>query len=193
MRNGAGGPRDKGEGEGQSGDDDRAAFNESIAGVRRLAGPQRVPAGAAIPALEAARPRVPSGVDTGAAVAGARLAVEETGASWSARADGVSARILRRLRGGVLPVETHVDLHGLTRGPAAAALERFVTAAHQAGRRSLLVIHGRGLHSGPEGPALRDLVRDHLTVGPLAARVLACGSASPAHGGAGATVLYLRR
>lgn len=115
------------------------------------------------------------------------------GETWTARADGVDRRIVRKLRDGGIPVETRVDLHGLTRAKAADVLDRFVTGSRAAGRRCLLVIHGRGLHSGPEGPALRDVVRDCLTTGAHAGAVLACGSAPAASGGPGATIVYLRR
>jgi DNA-nicking Smr family endonuclease len=55
------------------------------------------------------------------------------------------------------------------------------------------VIHGRGLHSGAAGPALRDCVLDALAAGPLACRLLAAVTAPPALGGPGAALLLLRR
>jgi DNA-nicking Smr family endonuclease len=183
MRNRAGVP--------EHADDDAAAFTESIRGARKLEGGARVPV---VP--QTSRPILPNPPPgaTAATAGGASLVIEEGGGgSWSARADGVSPRILRRMRGGLIPVEAHLDLHGLTRGQAAESLDRFLATARQTSRRCLLVIHGRGLHSGPEGPALRDLVRERLTRGVHAQLVLACASAAPDHGGAGATVLYLRR
>jgi DNA-nicking Smr family endonuclease len=57
----------------------------------------------------------------------------------------------------------------------------------------LLVVHGRGLHSGDEGPTLRDTVRDLLTNGAFATKVLAATSAPSSLGGTGATILWLRR
>jgi DNA-nicking Smr family endonuclease len=119
--------------------------------------------------------------------------VEDDGESWSGRAGGVDRRMLRKLRAGSVPVEAELDLHGLTRAAAAPALERFLAAARAAGRRCLLVIHGRGLHSEGGSAALRPVVRQALIGGASAGAVLAFTSAPPALGGSGATLIYLRR
>jgi len=115
------------------------------------------------------------------------------GETWAARADGVDRRVLRKLRSGDPGPEARIDLHGLTRARAESALAIFLASARADGRRCLLVIHGRGLHSGDEGPTLRDLVRARLTRGAIAAGVLACVSAPPSLGGSGATLVWLRR
>jgi DNA-nicking Smr family endonuclease len=120
-------------------------------------------------------------------------AVEENGESWSARADGVDRRVWGKLRTGRVPREAQLDLHGLNRARALQALNRFMESARTAGERRLLVVHGRGLHSGPEGPALREIVRESLTSGLQAGFVLACCTAPPELGGAGATLVLLRR
>ena len=172
-------------------DDDAAAFAEAVRGTRALPGARRVP-----PDLGRRPPSPRRVVAAGPLVPGpgaASLAVEDTAQGWTARADGVDRRVLRKLRDGTLPVEERLDLHGLTRVKALAALERFVSTSRATGRRCLLVIHGRGLHSGDEGATLRDVVRAALTAGPLSGAVLACTLAPPAHGGAGATLVYLRR
>jgi DNA-nicking Smr family endonuclease len=61
------------------------------------------------------------------------------------------------------------------------------------GRRCVLLIHGRGLHSGPSGPALRSALVEYLCHQPLSKHVLAFTSAPPRHGGAGALIVLLRR
>jgi DNA-nicking Smr family endonuclease len=61
------------------------------------------------------------------------------------------------------------------------------------GRRCVLLIHGRGLHSGPGGPALRPALVEFLSRRPLAKHVLAFTSAPPRHGGPGALLVLLRR
>jgi len=119
--------------------------------------------------------------------------VSDGGEAWSARADGVDARVLRKLRAEDFPIEGELDLHGHTRARATTALERFLAAARVSGRRCVMIIHGRGLHSGEEGPALRDAVRAALTTGNQAVSVLACCTAPRARGGAGATLVLLRR
>jgi DNA-nicking Smr family endonuclease len=68
-----------------------------------------------------------------------------------------------------------------------------VEEAAVARRRAVLVVFGRGRHSGPAGPVLREVVIDSLCRPPLLARVLAFSSASPAQGGEGALVILLRR
>ena len=54
-------------------------------------------------------------------------------------------RILEQLRAGDYAIQGQLDLHGLTRTEAKAALEKFVVAAHHAGKCCMLVVHGRGL------------------------------------------------
>lgn len=175
---------------GDSGDD-AAAFAEAVRGARPLSGARRVAphdgAGVARP------PRLSVPTAPVAPPAGPPLAVEDTTQGWTARAGGVDRRVLRKLRDGTIPIDRRVDLHGLTRVKAMAALERSVASARAAGERCLLVIHGRGLHSGEDGPTLRDAVREALTAGALSGAVLACTLAPPPQGGAGATLVYLRR
>jgi DNA-nicking Smr family endonuclease len=172
-------------------DDDAAAFAEAVRGTRALSGARRVPADLGSGTVK--RPRVPAPATTAVLPSGRALSVEDTAQGWIARADGVDRRVLRKLREGTIPVEGRVDLHGLTRVNALAALERFLSTARAADQRCLLVIHGRGLHSGDEGPTLRDVVRDALSTGALSGVVLACTQAPPSQGGAGATLVYLRR
>jgi DNA-nicking Smr family endonuclease len=88
--------------------------------------------------------------------------------------------------------QTTLDLHGLTEERAAAALREAVAAARRNGVRSLLVVHGRGIHSDPaEGAVLQRLVRIMLA-GELQAFVRDSRSAASAQGGDGATLVYLR-
>jgi len=101
--------------------------------------------------------------------------------------------LLRKLRKGELAVQGHVDLHGLTRDEARTALERFLLAARQGGRRCVLVVHGRGLHSKDQIPVLKSGVQLWLTRGRIARWVLAFSTARPHDGGAGAVYVLLRR
>ena len=54
-------------------------------------------------------------------------------------------RILEQLRAGDYAIRGQLDLHGLSRTETKAALEKFVVAAHHAGKCCMLVVHGRGL------------------------------------------------
>ena len=102
-------------------------------------------------------------------------------------------QLLRKLRKGEIALQGHVDLHGLTRDEAKGALERFLLSARQAGKRCVLVVHGRGLHSKDEIPVLKTGVQLWLTRGKLARWVLAFTTARPHDGGAGAVYVLLRR
>lgn len=102
-------------------------------------------------------------------------------------------RILRRLRRGEYSIQGNLDLHGLTRAEAKEALIRFVEKSRWEGKRCVLVIHGRGLHSDDQIPVLKQGVQRWLTRGRLGSQVLAFASARPHDGGAGAVYVLLRR
>ena len=120
--------------------------------------------------------------------------VEESGDTITGRAPEVSVKILRALRNGEPPVKARLDLHGRLRDEAVHGVERFVAAARARGARTALVIHGRGHNSEAGGPVLRPAIWQWLQ-SPAASRagVMAFASARPRDGGAGATVMLLRR
>ena len=101
--------------------------------------------------------------------------------------------LLRKLRMGEIAVQGHVDLHGLTRDEAKTALERFLHASRHAGKRCVLVVHGRGLHSKDQIPVLKTGVQLWLTRGRIARWVLAFSTSRPHDGGSGAVYVLLRR
>jgi hypothetical protein len=68
----------------------------------------------------------------------------------------------------------------------------FVRRARREGHRCLLVIHGRGHGSGPEGAVLRDRLIEALS-GLLGGDILAAATAPSAHGGGGAALVLLRK
>jgi len=188
-------------------DDDREdaggearAFAEAMRGARPLARTSHVPLRPApTPGAPPRQTRTTLAEVDGAwraddALESATFAVVVTGDSIAGRARDVDARLLRRLKAGEPAPQATLDLHGRSRAPALAALERFVAAARGEGRRAVLVIHGRGAHSAHDGPVLKPLVWRWLAASPAAARaVLAFASARPAHGGDGATLVLLRR
>ena len=121
------------------------------------------------------------------------LVIEEVGESVTALAPGIDRRVLKRLRAGQFSVDGELDLHGRSREQAAGDLTRFFLRSREDGKRCVLVIHGRGLGSGPEGAVLRGLVRETLAEGSLRRHVLAFASAPPSLGGDGALLVLLRR
>lgn len=102
---------------------------------------------------------------------------------------GLQQTLLRRLRRGSIRPQARVDLHGLRRERAREQLSHFIDTAAQQGRRTVLVIHGKGSRSA-EHAVLREMARALLREHPL---VLAYCPAVPADGGEGATYVCLRR
>jgi DNA-nicking Smr family endonuclease len=108
-------------------------------------------------------------------------------------APGLDRRLLKRLRKGDFSLQGHVDLHGMNREEARAAVEKFVLESRTAGKRMVLIVHGRGLHSKDEIPVLKERVKAWLERGRIARSVLAFASARPCDGGTGALYVLLRR
>jgi len=120
-------------------------------------------------------------------------------------ARGLDKRTAERLRRGQFPIEARVDLHGQTLESAHRALRGFIAGAHKAGRRCVLVITGKG---GPprarddrdtavmpdrERGVLRREIPRWLNEPDLRPFVLGFAQAQPAHGGAGAFYVLLKR
>jgi DNA-nicking Smr family endonuclease len=105
-------------------------------------------------------------------------------------ASGFDRRRLRALRRGAIEADDELDLHGLSRAQAHAALRRFLREAIEAGARCVLIVHGRGLRSSA-GPVLRDALPGWLGEEPHGPRVLAFAAAEAKRGGA--TYVLLRR
>ncbi|MDD9854908.1 MAG: Smr/MutS family protein [Gammaproteobacteria bacterium] len=178
--------------------DDAAAFREAMRGlgVKPRAGHDRhapAPPGPTVHVHEAragragiaprpGRPRGDRGVllDTtdggeGAAVAFAR--------------GGVQKSVVRRLKRGDCRPAARLDLHGLTAAEAESALDRFLARAGGRGQTELLVIHGKGLRSGPRGGVLKGVTCALLKRHPA---VQAFCSAHPKHGGHGAVYVLIK-
>jgi DNA-nicking Smr family endonuclease len=108
-------------------------------------------------------------------------------------APGIDKRLLRKLKKGEYALQGHLDLHGMTSEEARLEIEKFVEAALTAGKRCVLIIHGRGLNSKDNIPILKERLKLWLTRGRIARRVLAFATARPPDGGAGAVYVLLRR
>lgn len=106
---------------------------------------------------------------------------------------GLDPRILRRLRGGELAYQAHLDLHGMKTDEAKAAVQAFVLRSMSLGHRCVLLVHGRGRNSPDQRSVLKEGVKRWLTRGELGRRVLAFSTARPHDGGSGATYVLLRR
>jgi DNA-nicking Smr family endonuclease len=106
---------------------------------------------------------------------------------------GLDHHVVRKLRKGEFAVQGHVDLHGMTRDEAKRAVEDFLRASRGAGKRCVLVVHGRGLHSKDQLPVLKDALRTWLSTARFGRHVLAFATARPSDGGAGAIYVLLKR
>jgi DNA-nicking Smr family endonuclease len=100
-------------------------------------------------------------------------------------------RRLRELARGLLPVFDTLDLHGLSAQKAEAAVRSFCSSARGQVPRTVLVVHGKGIHSPAGQPVLRDAVAHWLSTPPVARDVLCFVTARPKHGGAGAMYVLL--
>jgi len=106
---------------------------------------------------------------------------------------GLDPRLLRRLRAGELAYQAHLDLHGMTTDEAKKAVVEFVSTSMNAGRRCVLIVHGRGRNSPDQRPVLKEELKVWLTRGELGRRVLAFATARSYDGGSGAMYVLLRR
>lgn len=186
--------------------DDLRAFDQAMRGVRPLDDAQRRqraintgqrPSPSADRAAQrraAARDQALAEAELADLVdAATPFAIDHVGDAVSAVAPGIDRRLLRRLRAGDYPVEAEIDLHHRTRVQAQADVARFITDSVTQHHRCVLVIHGRGTRSGPDGPVLKSAVLEALTTGRLRRQVLALCSAPPDRGGDGALLVLLRR
>jgi DNA-nicking Smr family endonuclease len=103
----------------------------------------------------------------------------------------LSGNRLRQVKRGIVSVEYQLDLHGLRREEALAALPAFLKSAGKKGQKAVLIITGKGNHSAEE-PVLQQAVSSWLRE---AGRelVLEFAPAPRELGGSGAFVVFLRQ
>ena len=108
-------------------------------------------------------------------------------------------RLKRELRRGRAAIDDALDLHGLNQAEAHHALRGFLISAQARGLKLVVVVTGKG--SGPrnstswldEPGVLRRLAPHWLREADMRPIVLGFEEAGPAHGGAGALYVRLRR
>jgi DNA-nicking Smr family endonuclease len=160
--------------------EDQALFLAAVGGATPLGTRDRIP----VP------PPPPSPVRIVELPPQVKLTAEVDGQRYAARAPGVSRTQISDLRAGKVHVEETLDLHGQTVEVGKQHLREFLVAAHRIGRRCVLVIHGKGIHS-EHGAPLREAVLGEL-LGDLSGLVHALSTAAPSDGGEGATYVVLR-
>ena len=105
---------------------------------------------------------------------------------------GIDKRQAERFRGGRLPIEGRIDLHGRTQQQAHDDLRGFLADAHAGGKRCVLVITGKGMTASKSG-VLKENVPRWLNEPGLRRHVLAFDYAERQHGGDGALYVLLKR
>lgn len=108
----------------------------------------------------------------------------------SFRREGVGPDVVTRLRRGHWSIQGEIDLHGLRRDEARAALLGFLGEASRRGQRCVRVVHGKGHGSPGRRPVLKAKVQRWLA---QCAEVVAFTQASGPQGGAGALIALLDR
>lgn len=171
-------------------DDDLSAFKAAMLGVKTQSPSERV---ARITAPPPPTPRQ-SAADDAAVLAellnGPDPDYFESGDTLSYRAEGVQERVLRQLRRGGFRLDAELDLHGLNRDKARAAVAAFLAECRDLDRRCVRIIHGKGNGSPNTGPVLKRQLDGWLR---KVRDVLAFCSARPEDGGSGALYVLLRR
>lgn len=106
------------------------------------------------------------------------------------RRDGIQVGVLERLRHGGYPPEAQLNLIRRPLIECRREVQRFVRDGWESELRSLLVIHGRGRDSESHAALIRAYLVHWLEQIP---QVQAWCSATPRHGGLGATLIMLRK
>jgi DNA-nicking Smr family endonuclease len=114
------------------------------------------------------------------------LLLTDDGLSY--RRAGIGPDVVARLRRGQWAIQGQIDLHGLTRDEARAALVAFIRASARRGQRCLRVVHGKGHGSPGRQPVLKAKVQRWLA---QFSEVIAFAQASGPQGGAGALIVLL--
>ena len=113
----------------------------------------------------------------------------ESGAELAFVRPGYSPNMLRRLRRGHWVVEAGLDLHGMNRSEAAAAVGEFLRGCRARRLGCVRIVHGKGLGSRNREPVLKGKLYHWLK---MREEVLAFAQAPAAQGGAGAVLVLLK-
>lgn len=113
--------------------------------------------------------------------------------------NGVQNGVYRKLKLGKYPIEQRIDLHRMTVKRARQVVFDFIKQCQDSDLRCVLLVHGKGLNqklqeavapSADDKAILKSYVNKWLQELP---QVMAFHSAQPAHGGAGAVYVLLRK
>ncbi len=121
-----------------------------------------------------------------------RTGVKDVPAREAAKGTGHDRRSAQKLKRGQLVIDATLDLHGMTQDQAHRTLNATLPRAYRQGKRTVLVITGKG-EDKEGGGVLRRNVPRWLGETPLAGIVLNHSEARTRDGGGGALYVSLRR
>jgi DNA-nicking Smr family endonuclease len=176
--------------------DDTQLLQEALRDVRPLSGPRHAPLASEQPGLVRAIVSEDAEVlaELSDLVAGqGEFDITETEEYVEGARVDLDPRLIVRLRRGEFAVEAYLDLHGKTQPDSRQALNEFIQESVRKGRRTVLVVPGRGLGSPGGRPVLKHATVQWLSHGTLSGYVLGFVTARPTDGGAGALYVLLRR
>lgn len=182
---------------------DRTIYYEAMRGVRRIEAADKPRAGRAVASPPPAPDPAESQRDDEARArlrslvgGGQRFDVRDDDDYVEGLAIGTPEAVMRQLLKATPSDLPTLDLHGAREHEVEARVSRFVRAEQKRGTKRVLIIHGKGLHSGPEGPRGRSVLGKAtvvaLTEGGAAPQVRAFVSAPASLGGTGALLAELR-
>ncbi len=103
---------------------------------------------------------------------------------------GLQLKTQKQLRQGKIPVDDHLDLHGLSINEARETLIEFINFATKQQIRCILLVHGKGYRSNTAKPVLKNKVNSWLRQHP---DILGFSSAQDRDGGSGAVYIIIRK
>ena len=108
-------------------------------------------------------------------------------------AASLDRRSARKMRRGKIIIEGRLDLHGMIQSEAHRHLLSFLERAYFSGKRTVLIITGKGLTRNGEIGILRQAVPRWLNAQPVKNWIRGFDHAAPSDGGEGALYILLRR
>ncbi len=102
---------------------------------------------------------------------------------------GLQYKTQKQLRQGKIPVDDHLDLHGLRIEESREDLLQFISFAQKNHSRCILLVHGKGYRAENGIPILKNKVNNWLRQHP---DVIAFSSAQPRDGGTGAVYILIK-
>ncbi len=170
-------------------EEDRAAFDEAVAGAHRLQWDRVHHEPPQLPAIPRHSLRDRADTLHESLHGGDLLDLQLEGGDQAAwLKPSLPKSLLRDLRRGRWVVQAKLDLHGLNRNEARHQVASFLLDCRHHGHRCVRIVHGKGIRSPGREPVLKKLVQGWLT---QRQEVLAFCQARAAEGGAGAVIVLL--